>query len=72
MVLSALMLCITSACGIVTDNFKKILIIRIFQGLGSSVAETVAVAMVGDMFFVHERGTMMVRHLDGIPIGCKY
>jgi len=38
-----------------------VLAIRVLQGLGSSVSETVAVATVGDMFFVHERGTKMVR-----------
>jgi hypothetical protein len=43
------------------EGFNTTLIIRIFQGIGSSASETVTPAVVGDLFFVHERGTWMVR-----------
>lgn len=70
LVLSALTLFIATVCG--TRDFgsgtaehgmgmyEGVLVIRIFQGLGSSVSETVGPAVVGDMFFVQERGGWMV------------
>lgn len=63
LVLSALTLFIATVCG--TRDFglgmyENVLVIRIFQGLGSSVSETVGPAVVGDMFFVQERGGWMV------------
>ncbi|KAK3369996.1 major facilitator superfamily domain-containing protein [Podospora didyma] len=59
LVLSTLALLVASACGTVTANFHHVLVIRIFQGLGGSASETIAPAVVGDMFFVHERGGWM-------------
>ncbi|KAK0652357.1 major facilitator superfamily domain-containing protein [Cercophora newfieldiana] len=59
LVISALILFVATACGTIISNFNQVLAIRILQGLGSSVSETVAVAIVGDMFFVHERGSRM-------------
>jgi len=61
LVISALILFVATACGTFISDFNQVLAIRVLQGLGSSVSETVAVATVGDMFFVHERGTKMVR-----------
>ena len=60
LVLSSLILVVSSGCGTSTEDFKNFAIIRAFQGVGSSVSETVAVAMVGDMFFIYDRGTTMV------------
>lgn len=40
--------------------YEGMLVIRIFQGLGSSVSETLGPVVVGEMFFVRERGRWMV------------
>lgn len=71
LVLSTLTLFIATSCGMRDFGpgdghghgmgiYQGILVIRIFQGLGSSVSETVGPAVVGDMFFVQERGGWMV------------
>ncbi|KAK4451965.1 major facilitator superfamily domain-containing protein [Podospora aff. communis PSN243] len=59
LVISALILFVATACGTFISDFNRVLAIRILQGLGSSVSETVAISIIGDMFFVHERGTKM-------------
>lgn len=61
LVLSTVVLSAASACGMHFDGFLATLLVRIFQGLGSSASETVVPAVVGDLFFVHERGAWMVR-----------
>ena len=60
LILSAMILFVATLCGGFTADFNLILIIRIFQGIGSSVSETIAPAIVGDMFFIHERAGWMV------------
>ncbi|KAK1760424.1 major facilitator superfamily domain-containing protein [Echria macrotheca] len=69
LVLSVLMLFIASACGTSEQSFPRTLAIRIFQGLGSSVSETVALATIGDMFFVHERCTKMALYTSCLAGG---
>ncbi|KAL2017361.1 hypothetical protein VTK56DRAFT_2284 [Thermocarpiscus australiensis] len=59
LVLSTLILFVATACGTALAGFNTVLIIRILQGIGSSASETVVPALVGDMFFVHERGSWM-------------
>jgi MFS family permease len=61
LVLSTSILFAATACGIPFSGFMPTLIIRIVQGFGSSASETVTPAVVGDLFFVHERGSWMVR-----------
>lgn len=61
LVLSTIVLFVSTACGTTLAGFNRTLAIRIFQGLGSSASETVTPAVVGDLFFVHERGRWMVR-----------
>jgi MFS family permease len=60
LVLSTLVLLTATACGIPFTGYTATYIIRIFQGLGSSASETVVPAVVGDLFFVHQRGSWMV------------
>ncbi|CCC11911.1 unnamed protein product [Sordaria macrospora k-hell] len=79
LVLSALTLFIATVCG--TRDFgsgtaehgmgmyEGVLVIRIFQGLGSSVSETVGPAVVGDMFFVQERGGWMALYTACLASG---
>lgn len=60
LVLSTALLFVASLCGVFFSGFVPTLAIRIVQGLGSSASETVVPAVVGDLFFVHERGSWMV------------
>ncbi|KAI1859533.1 uncharacterized protein JN550_012051 [Neoarthrinium moseri] len=45
-------------CGLAT-NYDSLLAARIFQGIGAAAADTVAPAVVGDVYFVDERGRAM-------------
>lgn len=60
---SVLVLFVASACGTRDTGsgmYEGMLVVRIFQGLGSSVSETLGPVVVGEMFFVRERGRWMV------------
>lgn len=46
-------------CGLAT-SYESLVVARIFQGIGGAAADTVAPALVGDLYFVHERGRAMV------------
>ncbi|KAL2163025.1 hypothetical protein VTH06DRAFT_6861 [Thermothelomyces fergusii] len=69
LVLSTLLLFSVTCCGIRFTSFTSTLIIRIFQGLGSSASETVVPAVVGDLFFVHERGGWMALYTASLASG---
>jgi len=60
LVVSTSVLFTATSCGIFFSGFMATLVIRIFQGFGSSASETVVPAVVGDLFFVHKRGKWMV------------
>ncbi|KAJ5383809.1 hypothetical protein N7517_001720 [Penicillium concentricum] len=45
----------TLICCNTTENYGALLAGRIIQGFGSAVFESLTVAVMGDMFFVHER-----------------
>ncbi|KAI0127435.1 major facilitator superfamily domain-containing protein [Xylariales sp. AK1849] len=42
-------------CGLAT-NYDSLLAARVFQGVGAAAADTVAPAIIGDVYFVDERG----------------
>lgn len=46
-------------CGM-ASNYDSLLAARIFQSIGGAAADTVAPALVGDLYFIHERGRAMV------------
>lgn len=46
----------------VAKGYDSLLAARMFQGMGGAAADTVAPALVGDVYFLHERGRAMVRH----------
>lgn len=46
-------------CGL-ASNYNSLLAARIFQGIGNAAADTVAPALVGDVYFMDERGRAMV------------
>ncbi|KAK4669822.1 uncharacterized protein QC763_206340 [Podospora pseudopauciseta] len=67
--ISALILFISTAVGATTSNFVGILVVRCFQGFGSSASETVVPAVVGEMYFVHERGRWMAFYTAALASG---
>lgn len=44
----------------VAKGYDSLLVARMFQGMGGAAADTVAPALVGDVYFLHERGRAMV------------
>ncbi|KAK4239378.1 major facilitator superfamily domain-containing protein [Achaetomium macrosporum] len=69
LVSSTFILLVATGCGIGLSGFTTTLIIRIFQGFGSSASETVVPAVVGDLFFVHERGGWMAFYTASLASG---
>ncbi|KAK3942575.1 major facilitator superfamily domain-containing protein [Diplogelasinospora grovesii] len=69
LILSTLTLFVSSLYGCFTLNFDHVLIVRILQGLGSAVSETVAPAIIGDLYFVHERGRWMALYIAFLASG---
>lgn len=60
--LGALLMCITSAWGGSTHmsrNYASLLWARVFQGVALAPFESLSNAVVGDLYFVHERGPRM-------------
>jgi MFS family permease len=55
-VLSSLIGVIGSIVGATADNYEGLLAARIIQGFSVCAYESLVLAMVGDLFFVHERG----------------
>ncbi|KAL2204231.1 MFS general substrate transporter [Sarocladium strictum] len=45
-------------CGLAT-SYNSLLAARIFQGLGGAASDTVAPALIGDLYFIHQRGRAM-------------
>ena len=42
------------------DSFGSLVAARLLQGAGGGAADTVAPALIGDLYFIHERGRAMV------------
>lgn len=58
--LGTVIIIVSSAWGGATkQNYKSLLWARIFQGIGLAPFEALVNASVGDLYFVHERGTRM-------------
>lgn len=58
--LSLLMLTLCSMWAGLAHNFESLLAARFFMGVGAAPADTVAPDVVGEVFFVHQRGRAMV------------
>lgn len=52
-------------CGLAT-SFDSLLAARAIQGFGFGPADSLAASVIGEIFFVHERGRAMVRNFDFI------
>lgn len=50
------------------SSYSSLLAARIFQAIGGAAADTVAPALVGDLYFIHQRGRAMVSPL----LHCTY
>jgi MFS family permease len=60
LVLATLIMTLCSLwCGF-SSSYDMLLAARIFQGIGGAAADTVAPALVGDLYFIHQRGRAMV------------
>lgn len=55
----AIMTLCTVWCGL-AKSYDSLLAARIFQGIGGGAADTVAPALIGDVFFMDRRGRAMV------------
>jgi MFS family permease len=60
LVATLLMALSTLWCGLST-SYNSLLAARLFQGIGGAAADTVPPTMVGDLYFMDERGRAMVR-----------
>lgn len=64
LILATLLMTVCSMwCGFAT-SYDSLLAARILQAVGGGAADTVAPALVGDLFFVHQRGRAMVSVLS--------
>lgn len=59
--ISLLLLVFSSMWAGLATSFKSLLAARIFMGMGAGSADAVAPEVVGEIFFVHQRGRAMVR-----------
>ncbi|KAL4724741.1 hypothetical protein ACLX1H_008186 [Fusarium chlamydosporum] len=55
-------------CGLAT-SYSSLLAARAFQGIGGAAADSVAPALVGDMFPVHQRGRAMAVYTIMLVVG---
>jgi hypothetical protein len=54
-----------------TREFNNLLAARIFMGIGGSAADAVAPDVVGEVFFIHQRGRAMVSATTGSRLFCS-
>lgn len=66
--LSLLLLTLSSMWAGLTKSFGSLLAARFFMGVGGGPADAVAPDVVGEIFFVHERGRVMVSMPHGVPL----
>ncbi|KAL1838442.1 hypothetical protein VTJ49DRAFT_2665 [Mycothermus thermophilus] len=67
--LSTGLLAAATVVGLHVPGFRMTMVVRILQGLGSSASETIVPAVVGDLFFVHERGRWMALYTACLTSG---
>lgn len=58
--LSLLMTTLCSMWGGLAKSFESLLAARFFMGIGEAPSETVSPDVVGEVFFLHQRGRAMV------------
>lgn len=70
--LSLLILTLSSMWAGLTTNFNSLLVARLFMGIGGGPADAVSPDVVGEIFFVHQRGRAMVSQIHLRPSMQKY
>ncbi|KAH6670879.1 major facilitator superfamily domain-containing protein [Plectosphaerella plurivora] len=55
-------------CGLAT-SYNSLIAARILQGFGGGAADTVAPALIGDLYFVHQRGRAMALYTVMLCVG---
>jgi MFS family permease len=68
LVSTLLMTLCTMWCGLAT-GYNSLMAARIVQGIGGAAADTVAPALVRDVFFMHERGRAMTIYTVFLVLG---
>ncbi|KAI1178762.1 MFS general substrate transporter [Nemania sp. FL0916] len=64
---------LTAAVWLVFEkHYGRFLVGRILLGLGSGAAETLAPITIADVFFLHERGTIMALYTSFLSIGVAF
>jgi MFS family permease len=73
LIVATLLMTLCSVWCAKAESFDSLVAARIFQGAGGGAADTVAPALIGDLFFIHERGRAMVRSSSssGCFLGAK-
>lgn len=60
LLLATLLMTATSVWCAKAESFGSLLAARVLQGAGGGAADTVAPALIGELYFIHERGRAMV------------
>jgi len=60
LIIATLLMMLASVWAAKAESFGSLIAARIFQGVGGGAADTVAPALIGDLYFIHERGRAMV------------
>ncbi|KAF5969530.1 HOL1 [Fusarium coicis] len=55
-------------CALAT-SYESLIVARVFQGIGGAAADTVAPALIGDMFPIHQRGRAMAVYTIMLVVG---
>ncbi len=60
LLIATLLMTLSSVWCAEAKTFDSLIAARIFQAAGGGAAETVAPALIGELYFIHERGRAMV------------
>lgn len=67
-----LLLTLSSMWAGLAKGFNSLLAARLFMGIGGSAADAVAPEVVGEVFFIHQRGRAMVSRVPCSTCARKY
>ncbi len=60
LIIATLLMTVCSVWCACAKSFDSLIAARIFQAMGGGAAETVAPGLIGELYFIHERGRAMV------------
>lgn len=67
MILATLVMTLASVWCAMASSYNSLIAARIFQAIGGAAADTVAPALLGDIYFVDERGRALVSQRELEP-----